>query len=97
MFHFGRPDKSRPVVVLSRQAAIDHLHTVVVAPITSAIRGLPSEVKVGPGDGLKTDSVVNCDHIYTVPQSGLRRWLGRLDGRRMAGVCEAVNVALGCA
>jgi mRNA interferase MazF len=96
LYRFGRPDKQRPVLVLSRQAALRQIRTAVVAPVTTAIRGLPSEVRVGVGDGLKSDSVVNLDHLYTVPQQELRQWLGRLDERRMREVCEAVEVALGC-
>jgi mRNA interferase MazF len=97
LYRFGRPDKQRPVLVLSRQAALRQIRTAVVAPITTAIRGLPSEVRVGVEDGLKGDCVVNFDHLYTVPQQELRRWLGRLDQRRMREVCGAVEVALGCA
>jgi mRNA interferase MazF len=96
MFRFAAPDKRRPVLVLSRQRALAHLRTAVVAPITTAIRGLPSEVHVGVDDGLKTPSVVNLDHLYTVPQAELRRYLGHLDEKRMRDVCEAVEVALGC-
>jgi mRNA interferase MazF len=84
------------VVVLSRPAALSRLRTAIVAPITTTIHGLPSEVRVGPGDGLKVESVVNCDHLYTVPKEDLRQWLGHLDERRMRSVCEAVEVALGC-
>lgn len=96
MFRFAAPDKRRPVLVLSRQRALAHLRTAVVAPITTAIRGLPSEVHVGVDDGLKTPSVVSLDHLYTVPQAELRRYLGHLDEKRMRDVCEAVEVALGC-
>jgi len=96
LYRFARPDKRRPVVILSRQAALDHLTTAIVAPVTSTIRGLPSEVRVGPADGLSRDSVVNLDHLYTVPKSDLRVHLGRLDPARLERVCEAINVALGC-
>jgi mRNA interferase MazF len=96
LYRFGRPDKRRPVLVLSRLAALRNLRTAIVAPITSTIRGLPSEVSVGVDDGLKGPSVVNLDHLYTVPQDDLRAWLGRLDDRRMLEVCAAVEVALGC-
>jgi mRNA interferase MazF len=84
------------VLVLSRSAALRHLRTAVVAPVTTTIRGLPSEVPVGTAAGLKADSVVNLDHLYTVPQSDLGRWLGRLGEIRMGEVCRAVAVALGC-
>ena len=96
MYRFDRPNKRRPVLVLSRQAALDHLATAVVAPITAAIRGLPSEVHVGPGNGLKKESVVNLDHLFTVPQSSLTPLIGRLDEKRMRQVCEAAAVSLDC-
>jgi mRNA interferase MazF len=96
MYRFGKPDKRRPVLVLSRSAALEHLRTAVVAPITSTIHGVPSEVLVGVADGLKGDSAVNLDHLYTVPQDELRQYLGHLDHERMSEVCRAVNVALGC-
>jgi mRNA interferase MazF len=97
MYRFARPDKRRPVLVLSRQKALERLRTATVAPITSNIRGVASEVPVGVADGLKRDSVVNLDHIVTVPQAELRRWIGCLDARRMRAVCAATKIALGCA
>lgn len=96
LYRFAAPDKRRPVLVLSRPAALAHLRTAIVAPITSTIHGLPSELAVGIEDGLKAASVVNFDHVYTVPQAELRTWLGRLDERRMHAACDAVVVALGC-
>jgi mRNA interferase MazF len=62
MYRFSSPDKRRPVLVLSRQDVIGLLHTVMVAPVTSAIRGAPSEVVIGIDEGLKTQSAVNLDH-----------------------------------
>jgi mRNA interferase MazF len=67
-----------------------------VAPITTSVRGLPSEVLVGVEEGLKGPSAVNLDHLYTVSQSDMRQWLGRLTAQRMAEVCAALNVAMGC-
>ena len=61
-FAFSRPDKRRTVLVLSRNDAIEVLHTVMVAPITSTIRGAPSEVIVGINEGLKRNSAINLDH-----------------------------------
>jgi mRNA interferase MazF len=66
MYAFKRPDKRRPVLVITRQEVIPLLRTVMVAPITSTIRGAPSEVAVGIDEGLKNDSVVNLDHVQTV-------------------------------
>ena len=95
-YKFQRPDKQRPVLVLSRPEAIAVLHTVIVAPVTSTIRGLPSEVVVGTAEGLKHDSVVNCDHVQTVERSRLSRYVGRLSGEKMRAVCQAIAAATGC-
>lgn len=96
LYRFAPPDKRRPVLVLSRDGALQHLRTAVVAPITTTIRDLPSEVRVGVADGLKSESAVNLDHLYTVEKDDLRQWLGRLPEVRMRAVCEAVEIALGC-
>lgn len=96
MVAFAPPDKERPVLVLSRQAVIPLLRTVMVAPVTSAIHGVPSEVVVGVEHGLKHTSAVNLDHVQTVERSRLRRFLGRLDDAMMARVCEALAIAVGC-
>lgn len=95
LYRFAAPDKRRPVLVLSRPAALARLRTAIVAPITTTFHGLPSEVRVGPADGLKAESVVNTDHLLTVEKTDLKVWLGRLDERRMRDVCLAAEVALG--
>jgi mRNA interferase MazF len=95
-YEFRRPDKRRPVLVLSRPEAIAVLHTVMVAPITSTIRGLPSEVVVGMAEGLKHDSAVNLDHIQTVERTRLSRYIGHLSGEKMRVVCRAIAAATGC-
>ena len=94
---FAPPDKRRPVLVLSRQVALDHLPTALIAPITTTIRGLPSEVRLSTDDGLKQDSVANLDHILSVRQGDLRKYVGHLDEARMREVCRAAAIALGCA
>jgi mRNA interferase MazF len=96
-YRFASPDKRRPVLVISRQVALDHLHTALVAPITSIIRGLPSEVSLGVDDGLKQVSVANLDHIVSVRQSDLQKFVGHIDAARMREVCRAAAIALGCA
>lgn len=95
-YAFGTPDKRRPVLVISRQDVIGLLHTVMVAPITSTIRGAPSEVIVGAAEGLKHDSAVNLDHVQTVEQSRLVRRIGHLDGMKMREVCRCLAIAIGC-
>jgi mRNA interferase MazF len=97
MYTFRGPDKRRPVLVLTRQDVIGLLHTVMVAPITSTIHGAPSEVVVGPGEGLKHESAINLDHVQTVEQARLTRRIGSLSEARMREVCRALAVATGCA
>lgn len=96
LYAFRPPDKERPVVVLTRDPVINLLDTVTVAPITSTIRGLPSEVRVGPAEGLDHVSAANLDHVQTVPKSRLGRRLGRLEEEKMREVCAALAVALCC-
>src|SRR4029453_8249624 len=96
-YRFKSPDKRRPVLVLTRQEVIPLLHTVMVAPITSTIRGAPSEVVIGASEGLKHESAVTLDHVQTVEQSGLARRLGHLGPAKMRDVCRALAVAAGCA
>jgi len=97
LYTFKAPDKQRPVLVLTRQEVIPMLHTVMVAPITSAIRGAPSEVRVGIDEGLRGESAVNLDHVQTVERRRLHRFVGSLDGVKMGEVCRALSVAVGCA
>jgi mRNA interferase MazF len=96
MHEFARPDKRRPVLVLSRQDVIDVLHTVTVAPVMSTIYGVPSEVVVGPDEGLKHASAVNLDHLQTIPKRDLERCVGKLGAAKMIEVCGALAVAMGC-
>jgi len=97
LYTFKPPNKRRPVLVLTRQQVIPLLSTVMVAPITSAVRGAPSEVIVGIDEGLRKDSAVNLDHVQTVERQRLHRFIGSLDRRKMAKVCGALAVAVGCA
>ena len=83
--------------MLSRQEVIDLLHTVMVAPVTSTIRGAPSEVPVGIEEGLKHESVVNLDHVQTVDKTRLRKFVGTLGRDKMARVYKALAIATGCA
>jgi mRNA interferase MazF len=96
MYAFAKPDKRRPVLVISRQSVIPLLRTVIVAPITSAIHGVPSEVPVGVEHGLKHDSAVNLDHVQTVDQSRLKSFICHLNADVMDEVCHALAAATGC-
>ncbi len=96
LFQFSKPDKRRPVLILTRPEVIDLLRTVMVAPITSTIYGAPSEVIVGIEEGLKKDSAINLDHVQTVEKSKLRRFVGSVGPQKMNAVCRALAVATGC-
>ncbi len=96
LYTFKKPDKRRPVLVLTRPEVIGLLNTVTVAPITSTIHGAPSEVIVGTEEGLKHDSAVNLDHVQTVSQRNLHSYLGRLSEDQLNQVCDALAIALGC-
>lgn len=92
----GKPDKTRPVLVLTRNSAIPSLATVTVAPVTSTIRGVPSEVILDEDDGMKVRCAVNLHNAVTIQQNRLGRYLGRLSPVRMTEVCAALRFSLGC-
>lgn len=96
LFRFPAPDEQRPVLVLTRASALGYLSRVTVAPITSAIRGVPSEVVLGPDDGMKQQCAVNLHNLVTVGKLGLGRRLAQLSPARMLEVCAALAFALGC-
>jgi mRNA interferase MazF len=96
LYRFAAPDKQRPVVVLTRPSAIAYLSTVTVAPVTSAIRGVPSEVVLSEGDGMKAPCSVNLHHAITVSQDRLGRRVAQLSNIRMNEICSALRFSLGC-
>ena len=96
MYTFKAPDKRRPVLVLTRQEVIPLLSSVMVAPITSTVRGAPSEVVVGVEEGLKKASAVNLDHVQTVEQRRLGAHVGSVGPEIIAKVCRALAIATGC-
>ena len=89
------PNRRRPVLVLTRQEIIDHLTSVTVAPITSTLRGIPTEVVVGTECGLKHRSAINLDNLATVPREGLRGYVGRVTPEILHQVRESLLFALG--
>ena len=96
LYQFARPDKKRPVVVLTRGSAISYLSTVTVAPITSTIRGVPSEVVLNDEDGMKAPCAVNLHNAVTISQERLGRRVAQLGALRMAEICAALRFSLGC-
>lgn len=95
-YRFKSPDKKRPVLILSRPEVIPLLHTVMVAPITSTLRGAPSEVRIGIAEGLKHDAAINLDHVQTVERARLVSFVGSLTAAQMHRVCRALAIATGC-
>lgn len=91
--HIADLDKARPVLVLTRELVRPHLETVTVAPITTTIRGLSTEVPVGLENGLSATSVVSCDNITTVPTRSLGEQIGVLLERQEPLLSQAVLAA----
>jgi mRNA interferase MazF len=91
--HTAALDKPRPVLVLTRELVRPHLNTVTVAPITSTIRGLSTEVRVGARNGLSQESVVACDNITTIPIDALGEQIGLLLEDQEPSLTEAIHAA----
>jgi mRNA interferase MazF len=83
-------DKSRPVVVLTREPVRAAMRRVTVAPITSTAKGLSTEVPVGPGNGLDEPCVISCDNIITIDKRALGRHIGFLFERQEADLTAAI-------
>jgi mRNA interferase MazF len=96
LYRFAPPDKNRPVLVLTRDSAIAYLSTVTVAPITSAVRGVPSEVALNQEDGMKVACAVNLHNAITVSRDRLGKRVAQLSSLRMNEVCAALRFSLGC-
>jgi mRNA interferase MazF len=94
-YTFRAPDKRRPVLLLTRDSAIGFLTGVIIVPITSTIRGIPSEVVLTPADGLFTDCAANCDNLQTIPKANLGAFITRLSPAKMREVRAAIEFALG--
>lgn len=93
-YAFARPDKRRPVVVLTRDSVLEYLGEATVAPITRTVRGIPSEVPLGPDDGMPEPCAVNLDHVQTVAGGRLGALVTTLSTQRMAEIREALLFAL---
>ncbi len=89
-------DKVRPVIVLTRDPLGRLLHSVIVAPVTSTIRGLSTEVPLGRGDGIRHPSVANLDNVQLLSRDRFGRRIGRAQPATMAALCAALSVAVGC-
>ncbi|SFE53686.1 type II toxin-antitoxin system PemK/MazF family toxin [Blastococcus tunisiensis] len=91
--HLAALDKTRPVLVLTRELVRPHLTRVTVAPITSTARGLSTEIPVGSDNGLDRASVVSCDNVVTIPTAALGRQIGRLLPEQEPALTAALHAA----
>ena len=89
-------DKIRPVIVLTRDPLGRLLHSVIVAPVTSTIRGLSTEVPLGRHDGIRHPSVANLDNVQLLSLDRFRRRIGRARPATMTALCAALSVAVDC-
>lgn len=95
-YAFAAPDKQRPVLILTRSAALDYLSAITIAPITSTIRGVPSEVVLTETDGMKSRCAVNLFNVTAVNRERIGRRVAQLSAARMNEVCKALRFAVGC-
>jgi mRNA interferase MazF len=94
-YKFSRPDKNRPVVILTRDSALEFLGEVTIAPITSTIRDIPTEVLLTKEDGMPKDCAVNLDHIQTVSKGKIGPLIATLSSIKMPELRSAMLFALG--
>jgi mRNA interferase MazF len=90
------PGGDRPVLVLTRDPVADRIGAVVVAPCTRTIRGLSSELRLGPMDGMPAECVASFDNIHTVRRDAFRTRITSLPQARMDEACDVLHRALGC-
>ncbi len=93
-YKFVRPDKKRPVLILTRDSVLEYLNEVTIAPITSTVRNIPSEVFLTKADGMLRDCAVNCDHLQTVPKGKIGPLITSLRPAKMVDVGQAIRFAL---
>lgn len=89
-------DKVRPVIIMTRDPMGRYLNSLIVAPVTSTIRGLSTEVAVGDRDGIRLPSVANLDNLQLVSRQRLRRRVGTASRATMSALCQALAVAVDC-
>lgn len=94
-YKFAKPDKRRPVVILTRDSALEYLAEATVAPVTSTIRDIPSEVVLTEADGMPKDCAINLDHIQTVAKARIGPLVTTLNDQRLIELRSACLFALG--
>ncbi|MAU02193.1 MAG: PemK family transcriptional regulator [Anaerolineaceae bacterium] len=94
-YTFAEPDKTRPVLILTRSSAIRYLNSVTVAPVTTTIRNVPSEVRLSQDDGMMAECAANFYNLQTVSKAKLGAWITTLSSQRLREIDRAVQFALG--
>ncbi len=93
-YKFKSPDKKRPIVILTRDAILEYLDEVTIAPITSTIRDIPSEVSLSLQDGVRKDCAINCDHIQTVSKTKIGSLITMLSNDKITELRRAICFSL---
>jgi mRNA interferase MazF len=93
-YKFLPPDKKRPVLVLTRNSVLEYLTEVTIAPITTTVRNIPSEVWLSKADGMSRDCAINCDHLQTVSKAKIGPLITSLPPSKMVDVGRAIRFAL---
>ena len=93
-YKFKNPDKKHPVVILTRNSVLEYLGEVTVAPVTSTIRDIPTEVLLTRQDGMHDDCAVNCDHIQTVSKASIGTLITALSKEKIGGIRKALSFSL---
>jgi mRNA interferase MazF len=93
-YRFAQPDKRRPVLIVTRDSVLEYLGEVTVAPLTTTVRDIPSEVFLSREEGMPRDCAVNCDHLQTVSKAKLGSLITLLSPKKMEEVAQAIRFAL---
>ena len=93
-YKFKEPDKKRPVLILTRDSILEYLGEVTIAPLTSIIRDIPSEVYLSKHDGMPRDCAVNCDHIQTIAKGKIGGLITTLSNEKLTELHDAISFAL---
>jgi len=93
-YKFKSPDKKRPVLILTRNSIIEYLGEITIAPLTTSIREIPSEIFLSQSDGMPRECAINFDHIQTVQKNKIGALISTLSNDRLVEVKQAINFAL---
>lgn len=93
-YKFLAPEKKRPVLILTRDSVLEYLGEVTIAPVTTIVRDIPSEVFLSTVDGMPKDCAVNCDHLQTVAKGKIGALIASLPRTKMLAVGRAIRFAL---